>query len=258
MRKLLLSNVHYFYYSTETFFKNISALGFTETELYLGTPHIFIDGRVIDDFSNIGYLADKYHVKIKSVRPETLSFRYSLCYLDNLWNSMSLETYKNCIDFAADVVAEAVHTNLTCGFRDLDREQIMDRCIANLRTLVNYCKTKGIELDVESEAEEYQGFITNLKEMKQLLHQEDLYNVGVGLNSVAIAQAGESWEEWFDTFGERIRYFRVSGLTEIHSMNNFSKDIVLFNTAEKWLEEPHVFDSKIVSNIREARRSEWL
>ena len=89
-KNFLCTNIPCFYFDTEYFFKSVAKAGFTQIELYLGTPHIFIDSRVIDDFNNIRKQAEKYQIKIAAVHPETMSFRYGLCYLDKTWNAASM------------------------------------------------------------------------------------------------------------------------------------------------------------------------
>lgn len=238
MRRFLCSNVHYFYYDTETFFRNSREAGFRYAELYLGTPHIFVDGKTIDDFSGIPDLTEKYGIKIKAVHPETLSFRYGLCYLDDQWNAKSLEAYKRCIDYAAEIGAERLDTGLSCGFLDHSRELILSRCAENLRELIAYGAENGISIALETEEAAFQGFITTLTQLRQLdavIRDERLL---IGVNREALDAAGESARQWETAFENRIAYIRTADPEKLRA-ESFDGDVILFNPGDAYLEEPY-------------------
>lgn len=241
MRNFLCSNVHYFYYDTETFFRNSKEAGFQLAELYLGTPHIFINGQTIDDFSSIPNLAQKYGLRIKAVHPETLSFRYGLCYLDDGWNSKSLEAYKRCIDYAAKIGAERLDTSLTCGFRDHDQKLILKRCAENLGELIEYGAERAVTIALEAEEAAYQGFITDLSQMRQLDAMISDKRLLIGVSCEALKAAGEYLNQWETVFEERIAYVRTAEPRELSEVS-FDGDVILFDPGETYLERPYALD----------------
>lgn len=241
MRKILCSNVHYFYYNTETFFRNSKEAGFYYAELYLGTPHIFIDGMTIDDFSRIPKLAEKYGIRIKAVHPETLSFRYGLCYLDNMWNEKSLEAYKRCIDYAARIGASRLDTSLTCGFRDQDRTYILKRCADNLKELIAYGRNLGVDIALETEESAFQGFVTNLAQLRELDAYLGDRRLLIGANLEAMEKAGETLDQWQEAFGKRIVYIRTADTKKL-TTECFDGDVILFDAGDAYLEDPFALD----------------
>lgn len=255
--EFLCSNVHYFYYDTESFFRNSRAAGFYCAELYLGTPHIFIDGRTIDDFSGIPKLAEAYGVRIKAVHPETLSFRYGLCCLDRQWNQKSLEAYKRCIDYAAEIGADRLDTDLTGGFRDQDRERILQSSVESLRELIEYGREKHVSVALEAAESELQGFITGLEQMRQfdrLLSDDRLL---IGVNREVMELAGETLKQWETAFGrQRIAYIRTDDpqklAIEKMADEGFDGDVILFHAGDTYLEEPFALD-----RLAEKEVSRW-
>ena len=141
--KILCSNVHYFYYDADCFFTHMQENGWGEAELYLGTPHIFIDSNVIDDFAQIPLLALKHNVRITDVHPETISFRYHLCSLDAAWNQSSLQTYRNVIRFASQIGAESVNTNLTGAFRDFGAKKKFSQVLGKTFSIWLFMRKKN-------------------------------------------------------------------------------------------------------------------
>lgn len=245
---IIASNVHYFYYDGEFFFQKMKETGWREVELYLGTPHIFIDGNGIDDFLNLPELAHKYGITIKSVHPETISFRYNLCSLDETWNRKSLQCYRFCIDYAAALGAGSLNTGIAGAFRDVDQNRIFEIVTRNLSDLARYSEEKGVALILETESPEYEGFITTLEQMTRLDEQIDSPALCFGLNMDALRAAGETELQWEAQFGERIAYRRFSSVAEyqrwkkVDLQGESDRDDIFYFTGDDCLDKPFEAD----------------
>lgn len=212
--RILGSNVHYFYYDAAFYFESMAKAGYSEIEFYLGTPHIFVDGHLIDDFCCIKELADRAGIGITAVHPETISLRYSLCQPDDEWRSKSIAAYKNAVDFAVAVGADYVNTNLTGAARDLPFDLNWGRTKAAVEEIADYAWRKGTELVLETESAEYEGFVTSLDLLESLLREAGNDGVGAGINLTAAKAAGEHLADWELRLGDRCRYVRVCDVTE--------------------------------------------
>ena len=248
-KQIICSNVHYFYYDTAFFFEKMKKAGWKRIELYLGTPHIFIDGNIIDDFAEIPRLAAQHGLEIVSVHPETISFRYHLCSLDEQWNQKSLQTYKNCIEYASFIHANSVNTNISGAFRDLENSRIFERVAENLKLLAHYGEEKGIHLTLETESVQEEGFITSLNQMRNLDECIGNDNLHFGLNMRALRAEGEAAAEWENCFPGRIEYLRFSSAEDfqkakkdIASMKKKDYDAIFFFNDDCYLDEPFQAD----------------
>ena len=252
VRNVVCSNVHYFYYEAARFFENMKEAGWTSVEFYLGTPHIFVDGNLIDDFNQIPLLASEHRVKITDIHPETISFRYNLCSLDRMWNQSSLRAYRNTICYAARIGAESVNTNLIGAFRDLDQKRIFANVAKNIIQLADYAKQKHILLTLETESPKYEGFICNLEQMQRLDAEVNNPALWFGINMDALKDAGETLNDWENAFGERIRYLRFSSIEDFQKIWPKlcgtvweQKRILFFFNDDHYLEQPFMFDRKL-------------
>lgn len=246
--ELIGSNVHYFYYDTEYFFQSMMRSGYSAVELYLGTPHIFIDSHVIDDFCNVKKIAEKYGIQIKSVHPETISLRYSLCQPDDRWLSRSVQAYKNAVDFAAGIGAESVNTNLTGAGRDLDFALSWKQMSGAVKEVAEYSGERGVNLILETESSEFEGFVTNIEMLEKLLDEIDDDSIGVGVNVCAMKAAEEDFKDWEESFGAQCRYIRVGNMEEKQEAVNWinlqkrSWEIIHYPTDDRYLDHPGKFD----------------
>lgn len=255
--RIVCSNVHYFYYDTEFFFEHAAKAGAGQIEFYLGTPHIFIDHAVIDDFDKVKELSEKYAVKIAAVHPETLSFRYGLCYMDDEWNEKSVKAYRNCIDYAARIGVNQLNTNVTGGFRDLEQKEIFGRVVSNLKKISAYGREKGVAVAVETESPHYEGFLSRLSEAKQLSDLIEDENLLFNINYDGIKAAGETPAQWTDTFPGRICGIRFADLESYKAYQTeqktdaFEGKFLFFPMDDCYLEKPQDFDMALFRRVKE-------
>lgn len=243
----LISNVHYFYYDTKYFFYTTNVSAYIKTELYAGTPHIFIDGHVTDDFDDVFQVARNNNIEIAAIHPETLSFRYSLTRLDPDWNAKSLQAYKNVIAFAAANNCRYIHTDISGAFLDDDPEAVKNTVFSNIAVLVEDCKEKDVVLVIETQDPYYQGYIATLEQLKELTDRFE--SLMVGINYSALKAADESLQQWADIFVDKIRYIRVSDPEEYRDVKSFAEcnniDIIHFPLDDCYLENPLEYSEKV-------------
>lgn len=253
--QVICSNVHYFYYDTDYFFQKISEAGYKKVELYLGTPHIFIDGNVIDDFNHAADCAARYGCRIVSVHPETLSFRYGLCCEDEEWNKKSVAVYKRCIDYANQIGVRRLNTNITGAFRDKDAKRTMSRVIHNLREINRYGKEQGVSVALEAEADYYEGFLSNLKDIQIVADAVNDENLKVNINYDALKHANETVSEWLEVYRDRCDFIRFSSLEDFQRAQaeieekQFEGNVGFFLTDDKYLDEPYKEDTRIIEAV---------
>lgn len=254
--RVVCSNVHYFYYDTEFFFQSIAEAGGMQVEFYLGTPHIFIDYAVIDDFTGVKGVADKYGVKIAAVHPETLSFRYGLCYLDDEWSKKSVMAYKNCNEYALKIGAPQLNTNVTGAFRDKNQQDIFQRVVKNLNEIVAYGKERGVTIAVETESPNYEGFFTKLSEVKLLSDYIEDENLVFNINYDGMIAAGETLKQWAGMFPGRVEGIRFSDLEDYESFQSepgadtFDHRLLFFPRDERYLDRPQDFDRALFGRLK--------
>lgn len=254
--RIVCSNVHYFYYDTEFFFRHAARAGIRQVEFYLGTPHIFIDHTVIDDFDRVKELSEKYDVKIVAVHPETLSFRYGLCYMNDEWNEKSVKTYQNCINYAARIGVSQLNTNVTGAFRDQDQKEVFRRAAGNLREIVAYGSEKGVKIAVETESPYYEGFLARISEAEQLSDYIRDENLLFNINYDGMKAADETIAQWMDTFPGRIYGIRFTDLESyiVHREKRkaaaFEGKFLFFPTDDCYLEKPQNFDMELFERMK--------
>ncbi len=256
MDRIVCSNVHYFYYDTEFFFSHAAKAGVRQIEFYLGTPHIFIDHAVTDDFDRVKELSEKHGVKIAAVHPETLSFRYGLCYMDDEWNKKSVKAYKNCIDYASRIGVRQLNTNVTGAFRDQNQEEIFKRAADNLKEIAAYGREKGVKVAAETESPYYEGFLTRLSEAEQLSDYIGDENLEFNINYDGMKAAKETVRQWTDKFPGRIRGIRFLDLESYEAYRAeqngdiFERSFLFFPADDSYLEKPQEFDKALLRRMK--------
>lgn len=264
MNSLSGSNVHYFYFPIEYCLQNLEDSGFREMELYLGTPHVFIDRNTVDEFADIFSLAKKHHIRISSVHPETLSFRYTLCHPDPDWNKKSVLAYKRCIKYAADNGVPCLRTDIVGAFRDLPQTEILEQVYKNLCDLAVFAKDKNITISLESTKREYQGFLPDLPSIARLMDALDKKFSDVfyiGLNWEAVRAMKEVPSEWLRMFGARLQYVRFENPEDLNLIISWCKEshycgtLQFYPLEDDTLLSPYIADRRVCEMAGKAQKN---
>ena len=255
MIRLSGSNVHYFYYPIEFCLQKLASAGFHEMELYLGTPHIFIDRNIVDPFADIFSLARENEICITSVHPETISFRYTLCNPDPDWNRKSILAYRKCIEFASDNGIHTLNTDISGCFRDCDQDDVFAQVYGDLRELADVAADKDVHIVLETTGREFQGFLTDISSLHCLfgkLSEEYPEVFLAGLNWDSMLAADETPDAWFSLFGEKLQYIRfgnpddLSGIRRACCRHGFQGVVQVYPPDDDALLSPDSFDSDLM------------
>lgn len=245
------SNIHYFYYPLEHCFRKLAEIGYREMELYLGTPHVFVDRSVCESFADIGRLQNEYGIRITSVHPETISFRYNLCSPDDEWRNRSIAAYCGAIDFAEKHGIGRLNTEINGVFRDLPRAETEERVLAAMEEILAYGQQRGVTIALETESRTFQGFLTERGELERFASRLTV-PPAVTLNCDAAAEAGESMEDWFRTFGDRISLIRfgagerIREIRDAAAANGYRGEYLYYPTDDQYWDEPNAADRAMI------------
>ena len=245
------SNIHYFYYPLEYCFRKMAELGYTKMELYLGTPHVFVDGIIKESFADIRRLEMTYGIRIIAVHPETISFRYNLCSPDKDWRKRSLEAYLNAIDFAESYGIGRLNTEINGVFRDIPRGETEKRVWESLSQIIHYGNERGVVVALETERRSFQGLLSTVGEFAHMTEQLP-EPPAITLNCDAAAEAGETVDDWFERFGEGISMIRFGDsscfreLRPLVEANGYCGDYIFYPTDDKYWDEPVEADRMLI------------
>ena len=99
-----------------------------------------------------------------------------------------------------------MEVNSGWGYWNEDREEAWKRSREMLSRLAEFGREHGITLVMESIRPEESQLVITVKDAKRMLDEVGHPNLKVMVDTCAMGVAGETLEDWFQTFGEDVRH----------------------------------------------------
>lgn len=197
-------NIHYLFYSLEYFLDTQASLGVKTIELWPGAPHFFLDSITYTDCKEVRHKIESRGLKAKIITPENCTYQYQFAAQTKELFEKSLGYFTNAIKAGAELGCEIMAINSGWGYWNEDREEAWKRSFEMLCKLAEEAKKEGIVLAMESLRPQESQLVTTLKDAKRMFDEVSHPNLKVMIDTTAMGVAGETLDEWFDTFGENI------------------------------------------------------
>ncbi|WP_413527601.1 sugar phosphate isomerase/epimerase family protein [Marinilactibacillus psychrotolerans] len=198
-------NCHHRFYELECFFKSSNESGYRFVEIWTGPQHFFIDYRKHENVKKILELEQKYSIKVIGICPEQTNPKpNNIAAKDLEMQSRVLNYFKNVIDVACEVKANQVVVTSGWAFYNESIDDAYSRSIRMLQKISDYAEEKGIYLAIEALQESESLLANNIDDLKRLLVDVNRQSLKICLDLGAMAAAGDSIQEYFDTFNEDI------------------------------------------------------
>ncbi|MBM6830243.1 sugar phosphate isomerase/epimerase [Anaerotignum lactatifermentans] len=203
-KQLCAMGIHYLYYPLEYMLEAQAKAGFQTIELVGQAPHFLLDHTGFQDPTPVRQMAEAAGLSIGCFTPECAVYPYTMCSPGQGGHDRSMEYFKRGLEAAEKLGAKRLLTNCIGGTFDEEYERVYDRAVNSLSLLAKTAADCGVTIAVETVRPEESRCIITLEELKRLLKDVGHPNVKAGLDTVAMAVAGETPEEWFAALGNGI------------------------------------------------------
>lgn len=209
--RLVGTNFHYFCFPLEYYLDTQVRLGLRTVELFAGSPHFRMDAYGHEDCGPVRELLENKGLRCPVFTPEIASFHYPLCIPDQEWRQKSVNYWLQAIDAAGKLGCSVVCAALAGGFKDLSYEQQWDWCRESLKVLTERAGRAGLCLALEAAEKKYGIMAGDLNAVRRMTDEvEGLY---AALDTAAMAEAGETIEEWTESLGGKLAHVHFSDST---------------------------------------------
>ena len=197
---LLNSNIHYFYYPIEFFFRMQKKLGLNEVALYGCVPHIWIDHYGIDDAYCIRDKATSNNIKISLFIPK--EYFYFISSPDEKLAARSVEYYKNCINFCEYCGIKIIYIK-TRFIKNLDLSSQKEQYRKSRESISKYAEEKNIKPIYDEKSLKSEGYII-LTDYRSLTNQ----NLKTDYKVVLLDDNDTIWSYPHKFDEKNVRFFR--------------------------------------------------
>jgi protein FrlC len=199
-------NIHYLNYSLDYFLDAQQRIGFKTIELWCGAPHVWLDHITYYDAAGIKKKIKERGLSAEVLTPENCMYPYQVGAKEPEHVKRSFSYFANGIRLASELGCRYMEVNSGWGYWNEDREEAFKRSADMLSGLSEVARENGITLVMESLRPEESQIVTDVKSAKRMFDIVGSPNFKIMIDTCAMSVAGETFDDWFNTFGENIMH----------------------------------------------------
>ncbi len=195
-------NQHYRKFSLDYFLDAQQRVGFQNIELWLGTPHFWLDSMSYDDCRAIRKKVAERTLNVVSVTSPSVAYQYQYASQEKAHFEKSVRYFSNGIKAAAELGAKIMTINSGWGYWNEDRHDAFERSKAMISLLCNVAASEGIFLAMESLTSLESNIVNNIETAKRMFDEINHPALKIMIDTVATGCARETISQWFEVFGK--------------------------------------------------------
>lgn len=203
--ELATMNHHYMFYDLDDFFANAQKLGYPCVELWTSPQHFFMDYRQNDPIERLSHLIDEYGIRIHGICPEQCNPKpHNMAAKDASIQERTLAYFTRAVDVAKSVGATQVLVTSGWAYYNEPVETARERSATMLKQVARYAGEQDINLAIEALRAPESRIANTVADLNLLLSMVDEPALKVCLDIGAMVSAGNTIQEYFDTFGSKM------------------------------------------------------
>lgn len=200
--QLVAMNQHYKRFSLDYFLDCQQKVGFKNIELWCGASHFFVDANGYENIEPLKKKLKERNLNVVSVTTPSMAYQYQYASQEKELLEKSFQYFSNGIKVASELEADRIVVNSGWGYQNEDFEEMWKRCRENLYRTCEFAAKYGVICVMESLRDDETNIVYNLSSAKRMYDEINHPNLKMMVDSIATGAAGESLEQWFDTFGK--------------------------------------------------------
>jgi len=260
--QIVAMNQHYRRFSLDYFLECQQKVGFENIELWCGSSHFWLDSKGFEPVAPLKKKLKKYGLKVVSVTTPSCAYQYQYASQEREILNESFKYFSNGIKLASELGADRVVVNSGWGYNNENQSEMWKRSRDNLFNLAEIAKKNNIVCVMESMRADETNIVNDINSAKKMFDEVKHENLKVMVDSIASGAAGETLDNWFDTFGENLIHMHfLDGDPYLHNVwgdgntplerqlqimnkRNFNGYLVQEVADEKYFSNPYEADIK--------------
>ena len=143
-------------------------------------------------------------MQVKILTPENCTYQYQFAAQEPELYEKSFAYFANALKAGEELGIETMAINSGWGYWNEDREEAWKRSREMLSRLADEAAKHNSNLAMESLRPQESQLVVTLADAKRMHDEVNHPNLKVMIDTTAMGVAGETIDEWFDTFGDEI------------------------------------------------------
>ena len=214
LERIAINNFNYRRWSFDYFLESVKKLGLKNIELCGCHPHFTI-------FEAEEFPVEEFAAKIKdagitvaAIEPEQNFLPVNIAAVNTYFREKSIEQLKFFIENAKAFDCDKVIIYPGKAFVDHPHSQGWKNARESVKTLCSIAKEHGVTLLMNPVSAFVSDLMMDSKTVKRMLDEVGADNLGVSVNTSILGYVGETLEDYFELFGDKIQMVQLADAVE--------------------------------------------
>lgn len=203
------TNFVYQNFAFERFLDDMVELDRRRIELWGIAPHLHIPVATAEDVRRIGRGLAEREQRLYCLTPEQVMYPVNLGSDISWLRDSSIAMFRRAAEITAELGGEVLFLTPGRGREDEDPAEAWRRSVDGIQQVAEHASTLGVRCVVEALQRSESNLVFDLDALARLDAEVAHPNLTIALDTVAMAAGGDTIEEYFDTFGDRITHVHL-------------------------------------------------
>ncbi len=187
----------------------MAELGRSRLELWGIAPQLYVPELERTGAGHIRRLLDQRGMEVHCFTPEQVMYPVNLA-AEELWlRELSFQTMHDAVEVASELGAPRMLITAGRGYENQPAAGAWSRAADSLGRLADIAAARGVELLLEPLQAVESNLVNGVADLERMLADVGRANVAVVLDTVAMAAAGDTVEQYLAAFGDRLRHVHL-------------------------------------------------
>ncbi|WP_050184087.1 TIM barrel protein [Domibacillus robiginosus] len=209
MKQIAGMNLHYLNFPFEYFLDSMRSLEIQNIELWGGSPHLFSEDITFKEVGQIRNSIEQRNLKVVCYTPEQCMYPYNLAAKEPIIWRRSLSYFMKNIEIATALGTNRMLITSGKGYYNEPFEEAWKRSKESLSILAEKAEQSGVCLLLEPLQPFESNLVTNVNQVKQMLLGINSPFLKGNVDTVAMAVAGNTLEDYFNVLGSDLIHIHL-------------------------------------------------
>ncbi|WP_043627349.1 sugar phosphate isomerase/epimerase family protein [Nonomuraea candida] len=203
------SNFAYQHLPFERFLDDAADLGRQRLELWGIAPQLHVPELSDAGARAVRRAAESRGLSVACLTPEQVMYPVNLASPDTGLRARSVAMFRRAAELCAELGAGLLLLTPGRGFEDEPVADAWRRAADAIGEITAYAGTLGVTCVLEALQRAESNLVNDSRALARMISEIGAPNLGAVLDTVAMAVAGESVDDYFDALGDRVRHVHL-------------------------------------------------
>lgn len=207
--QLIGANFSFQHYPLERVAAALRDFGMGEIELWGVAQHLDLFHATDLRIEKVRRILAEYGLATFCFTPEQVLYPINIASGDAELRRASIDRFYRAADICAALGAQYLFLTSGRGYETEPQEAAWQRAVESLREIAAYADHRGIRCLLEPLQRVETNILLNARDLRRMLDEIGAGNMDVVLDTVAMAAAGDTVDDYFCLFGERVAHVQL-------------------------------------------------